>query len=106
MPCGAFPDEVAVPFMRRVAAFDYARQLEIVPLHSPQQREQPAELVPPSVLPGDEAEHEAGRQRRPDQPAHGVLAVAEEIGQMRRGRLPLLARDGRGHDSRQMRRDG
>ena len=73
-----------VVFPRRVAAFDDAWKPKVVPEHSSDQSEHPAELVLPLVEPGNEAKQKIGEQRSPYLPAHGVFVVAEEVRQLQR----------------------
>jgi hypothetical protein len=68
------------------------RQIPPPPEGGAQEGEETGEAVMPAVDDGEKAQEHVNQERHPDLPAHGVGAVAEEVGELE-GLLDLLEKD-------------
>ena len=62
-----------------ITAFNNTGNGEEVPQNSAQQREEPAEVVLPVVIPCNEPQKQVCTQGHPDLPTNGVFIIAQEI---------------------------
>lgn len=67
-----------------VTTFNYAVHAKVVPQNGAQEREESAEGMSPLVMPGHETQQKIRQQGCPYLPSDGVLAVSEEVRELKR----------------------
>ena len=67
-----------------VTTFNYAVHAKVVPQNGAQEREESAEGMSPLVTPGHETQQKIRQQGCPYLPSDGVLAVSEEVRELKR----------------------